>query len=182
MAFRQGFFQVISLGTTTGFATADSSVWPPFAILLLIYFCFQCACSGSTTGGLKADRVYIFFLSLKAQIRKQIHPNAVVATKIDSHTLDKDLVYNVNLYIALYILIVFVATVLLSLMGINMEDSFSSSVASMGNVGPGFGSVGSMGNYSHFPDAAKILLSVQMLLGRLEIYSLLLIFVLYRWR
>lgn len=181
-ALRQGFFQVISLGTTTGFANADSSMWPSFSILLLIYFCFQCACSGSTTGGLKADRVLIFFSSIKAQIRKQIHPNAVVSIKINSQTIDRDLVYGVNLYIALYVTIVFIVTVLLTLMGIDMTDSFTSSVASMGNVGPGFGNVGSLGNYSDFPMVGKFILTIQMLLGRLEIYSLLLIFVLYRWR
>ncbi|PKO96241.1 MAG: cation transporter [Bacteroidetes bacterium HGW-Bacteroidetes-7] len=181
-ALRQGFFQVISLGTTTGFANADSSMWPSFSILLLIYFCFQCACSGSTTGGLKADRVLIFFSSIKAQIRKQIHPNAVVSIKINSQTIDRDLVYGVILYIALYVTIVFIVTVLLTLMGIDMTDSFTSSVASMGNVGPGFGNVGSLGNYSDFPMVGKFILTIQMLLGRLEIYSLLLIFVLYRWR
>ncbi|MDZ4059472.1 MAG: potassium transporter TrkG, partial [Bacteroidales bacterium] len=182
IAIRQGFFQVISIGTTTGFATADSSVWPPFAILVLIYFSIQCACSGSTTGGIKTDRIFIFFSSLRAQLKKQIHPNAVVAIKINSHTVDKELVYSVNLYIALYLFIVFLVALALTFMGIDMLDSFSSSIASMGNVGPGFGTVGSLGNYAHFPISAKLLLSVQMLLGRLEIYSLLLIFVLYRWR
>jgi len=181
-AFRIGFFQVISMATTTGFATADSSVWPPFSMLILIYFSFQCACSGSTTGGLKSDRVFIFFASIRAQLRKQIHPNAVVPIKINNHILDKDLVYSVNLYIALYIAITFLVTLLLTLAGINITDSFTASVASMGNVGPGFGSVGSLSNYSSFPPIALILLSAEMLLGRLEIYSLLLIFVLYRWR
>ncbi len=182
MALRQGFFQVISLGTTTGFANADSALWPPFAILILIYFCFQCACSGSTTGGLKVDRVLIFLKSLRVQLKKQIHPNAIVPIKVDSHIIDKEVVYNVNLYIALYVLIVFVATLVLSILNISLIDSFTASVASMGNVGPGFGSVGSMGNYNHFPDFAKLVLSFQMLLGRLEIYSLLLLFVLYRRR
>ena len=124
----------------------------------------------------------IFFSSIKAQIRKQIHPNAVVSIKINSQTIDRDLVYGVILYIALYVTIVFIVTVLLTLMGIDMTDSFTSSVASMGNVGPGFGNVGSLGNYSDFPMVGKFILTIQMLLGRLEIYSLLLIFVLYRWR
>ncbi len=181
-AIRQGYFQVISLGTTTGFATADSSVWPPFSILLLIYFSFQCACSGSTTGGLKSDRIYIFLSSIKAQIRKQIHPNAIVPIKVNSQIMDREVVYGVNLYIALYVSIVFIVTVILSLLGTDLTDSFTSSVASMGNVGPGFGNVGSLGNYSDFPTLGKFILTIQMLLGRLEIYSLLLIFVLYRWR
>lgn len=181
-AFRQGFFQLISIATTTGFATADSSVWPSFSILILIYFSFQTACSGSTTGGLKADRVYIFFASIRAQLRKQIHPNAVVSIKVNNHSLDREVVSSVNLYIALYIMVVFVVTLLLSLMGINLEDSFTSSVACMGNVGPGFGSIGSLGNYSHFPTLAKLLLSIEMIFGRLEIYSIMVIFLILRWR
>ncbi len=181
-SLRQGFFQVISIGTTTGFATADSSVWPPFAMLIIIFFLFQGACSGSTTGGIKADRIYIFFLSVKAQLKKQIHPNAIVSIKINNHSIERDVVYSINLFIALYITVVFVVAVLLTLMGINLEDSFSSSVACMGNVGPGFGSIGSLGNYSHFPTLAKLLLSIEMLLGRLEIYSIMVLFLIFRWR
>lgn len=181
-AFREGFFQVISIGTTTGFANGDSSVWPGFSILLIMFFTIQCACSGSTSGGMKADRVWIFFLAVKAQIIRQIHPNAVVSVKMGTQTLDRDTVYNINLFIALYLLIVFISALLLTGLGTPIIDAFSASAACMGNVGPGFGEVGSLGNYTSIPSLGKFLLTVQMLLGRLEIYSLLLIFVLYRWR
>jgi len=181
-ALRQGFFQVVSIGTTTGFANADSSVWPSFSILLLIYFMFQCACSGSTTGGLKADRVFIFLSSLRAQLKKQVHPNAIVPIKVNNHSLEREMVYSVNLYIGVYVSVVFLVTLSLSLMGIDMMDSFSASAAAMGNVGPGFGSVGSLGNYSGFPVLGKLLLTLQMLLGRLEIYPIMLMFVVFRSR
>lgn len=181
-AFREGFFQVISIGTTTGFANGDSSIWPGFSILLIIFFTIQCACSGSTSGGMKADRVWIFFLAVKAQIIKQIHPNAVVSVKMGSQTLDRETVYSINLFIALYLLIVFISALLLTGLGTPIIDAFSASAACMGNVGPGFGEVGSLGNYTSIPALGKLLLTVQMLLGRLEIYALLLIFVLYRWR
>lgn len=181
-AFREGFFQVISIGTTTGFANGDSSVWPGFSILLIMFFTIQCACSGSTSGGMKADRVWIFFLAVKAQIIRQIHPNAVVSVKMGTQTLDRDTVYNINLFIALYLLIVFISALLLTGLGTPIIDAFSASAACMGNVGPGFGEVGSLGNYTSIPSLGKFLLTVQMLLGRLEIYALLLIFVLYRWR
>ena len=181
-AFRQGFFQVISIGTTTGFATADSSIWPSFSMLVLIYFMFQCACSGSTTGGLKADRVFIFLSSIKAHLKRQVHPNAVVSIKVNNHSLERDMVYSVNLYIAIYITMVFLVTMLLTLFGLELTEAFSSSAACMGNVGPGFGSVGSLGNYSDFPFVAKLLLSIQMLLGRLEIYPIMLLFVVFRSR
>lgn len=182
MALRQSMFQSVSISSTTGFATADTSVWPRLSILLLIYLSIQCACSGSTTGGLKSDRVYIWWKSLKTQMKKQLHPNAVIPVRIGTHTIEPDLIASVNLYIVLYLFIVFIVTLLLSFMGLDFMDSFSASVANMGNVGPGFGSIGSLGNYGHFPILAKFLLAIQMLMGRLEIYSFLLIFLIFKWR
>lgn len=182
MALRQGFFQVISCGTTTGFANADSSVWPGFSVLIIMFFTIQCACSGSTSGGMKVDRVWIFLLSVKAQMMKLIHPNAVVPVRISGHAVEKDAVSSVNLFIALYLLIIFVVSLLLTGMGVEIIDSFSGAAACMGNVGPGFGSVGSLGTFAAIPAMGKFILTVAMLLGRMEIYSLLLIFVLLRWR
>lgn len=182
MALRESSFQVIACASTTGFATADSSVWPTLSILLLIYFSLQCACSGSTTGGLKVDRIYIFCQSFIRQLKKQVHPNAVLPVRVGNHTLDPDMVEAVNLFIVVYMAIIFIVTVLISTMGLDMLDSFSASVSSMGNVGPGFGSVGPLENYNHFPVMAKFILSVEMLMGRLEIYSFLLIFVLFKWK
>ncbi len=181
-AVREGFFQVISVGTTTGFANGDSSVWPGLSILLIMFFTIQCACSGSTSGGMKADRVWIFFSSIRSQIIKNIHPNAVVNVKVGSRTLDKETVYNVNQFIVLYLLIVFVVGMLLVAFGTPLLESFSASIACMGNVGPGFGLVGSLGNYASISIVGKIILSIEMLLGRMEIFSLLMIFVLFRRR
>jgi len=181
-AIREGFFQVISVGTTTGFANGDSSVWPGLAILIMLFFTTQCACSGSTSGGMKADRVYIFFLSLKSQIIKNIHPNAVVNVKMGNNTLDRDTIYNVNQFIVLYLFIMFIVGMLLVGLGTPMLDSFSASIACIGNVGPGFGAVGSLGNYSSIPALGKFILSIAMLLGRVEIFSLLMLFVVFRRR
>ncbi|HBZ25851.1 MAG TPA: cation transporter [Rikenellaceae bacterium] len=181
-AIREGFFQVVSVGTTTGFANGDSSIWPGFSILIIIFFTIQCACSGSTSGGMKADRVLIFFLAVRAQIIKQIHPNAVVGVKMGNQTIDKEVIYSTNLFIVLYILIVFISALFLTGMGTPLLESFSASAACMGNVGPGFGKIGSLGNYASIPFLGKLLLTIQMLLGRLEIYALLLIFALYRRR
>jgi len=180
--FRYGFFQVVSCGTATGFASADSSVWPGFSMLLITYFTLSCACSGSTTGGIKIDRLWIFFRSIKAQIVKQLHPNAVVSIKVGNNTLEPDIVHAVNLFIALYLFAVFVVAVLLTMMGVGITEAISGSVANMANCGPGFGAVGSMGNYSSIPDAGKFLLGIEMLLGRLEIYPLILVFTMNRWR
>jgi trk system potassium uptake protein TrkH len=181
-AFRDGFFQVISCSTTTGFASADSSVWPNFSMLLIMFFSLQCACSGSTAGGIKVDRIWIFIKSVKTQVIRQLHPSAVLPVKVGSSTLEREMVYSVNLFIVLYIIIVFISAMLLSLLGVGTTEAFSGSIACMGNVGPGFGSVGSLGNYSVIPDLGKLLLSAEMLLGRLEIYPLMLLFAINRWR
>ncbi|OFY44029.1 MAG: cation transporter [Bacteroidetes bacterium GWF2_40_14] len=182
MAFRSGFFQVISCGTTTGLASADSSIWPGFSILIIMFFTIQCACSGSTSGGMKVDRVWIFFKSVKSQILKQLHPNAVVSVKVGNYSVDREVVSSVTLFMTLYLLIIFIVTLLLTLMGVDMIDAFSGSIANIGNVGPGFGSVGSLGNYAGMPSMGKFILSIEMLLGRLEIFPLMLMFVIYRWR
>ncbi len=182
MAFRNGFFQVISCGTTTGFASADSSVWPGFSILVIVFFTIQCACSGSTSGGLKVDRVWIFFNSVKSLIIKQLHPNAVVSVKIGNQSIDREVVSSVSIFITLYLLIIFIVALLLTLMGVDIIDAFTGSIANIGNVGPGFGAVGSMGNYAGIPTLGKFILSIEMLLGRLEIFPLMLMFVIYRWR
>lgn len=175
-AFRQAYFQVISCGTTTGFGSADSSIWPAFAIMIITFFTIQCACSGSTSGGMKADRVLIFFKSLKAQFLRLSHPNAVIPVKLGESILDKDAVYSVNLFIVFYVMILFGSAMILAAMGVPAIDSITGSAACIGNVGPGFGKVGSLGNYSSIPMMGKALLSIEMLLGRMEIFTLLLVF------
>jgi len=181
-AFRQGFFQVATLGTSTGFANADSSVWPGFSILIITFFTMQCACSGSTSGGIKVDRIFILYKAFKSQITKQKHPNAIIPVKLGEQTVDKEIVYSVTLFVAVYIFIVFAVALILTAMGVDTIDAITGSAANMGNAGPGFGKVGSLGNYSSIPSLGKLVLSAEMLLGRLEIYSLLLILVIFRRR
>jgi trk system potassium uptake protein TrkH len=179
----QSAFQVVSTASTTGFAIADTSVWPAFSILLLIYFSLQCACSGSTSGGIKADRMLILFQSIKAHIKKLQHPNAVISTRLGGTTIENDTVSAVAVFVLLYILLVFVVTLFLSFFGIDMLSAFSSTVAVMGNVGPGYGEMaGSMGNFAGFPAPVKLVLSFTMLLGRLEIYGIIIIFFIRSWR
>ena len=181
-AIMKGLFQCVSVITTTGFATADTSVWPPFVILILLYLGIQCACSGSTSGGIKSDRVFIFFKSVRTQLVKTAHPNAIVHVRNGGHIIDPELVSSINLFIVLYMSIIFVMAVIFTAMGIDFMDAFSASVSNMGNIGPGFGNVGSMSNYSQFPVLAKFLSTVQMLMGRLEIYSFIMIFTIHRWK
>jgi trk system potassium uptake protein TrkH len=148
----------------------------------MIFLTFQCACSGSTTGGIKVDRILIFYKAFKAQVKKQIHPNAVVPVKLGDQVLDREMVTSASLFIVLYISIVFLVTLILAFLGVDLLDAFTASAANMGNVGPGFGTVGSLGNYSQIPAMGKFVLSVQMLMGRVEIYSMLLIVLVFRKR
>lgn len=179
-AFRFASFQTISLASTTGLANTDTSQWPLFSIFLLMYVSIQCACSGSTTGGIKVDRVWILWQSFRGHLRKMIHPNAVIPIKIGSHVVDAEFVSRVFMYVLMYVAFIFLGSILLSITGLDLMDSLSASVASMGNVGPGFGSCGSLDSFAHFNVFAKLVLTVQMLFGRLEIFALLLVFVIFK--
>lgn len=181
-AISHSLFQAVSASTSTGFATSEISTWPNFAMLLMLFLMIQGACSGSTTGGVKADRFLIFFKSIKAQLKKYVHPNAVMPVKVGKHTVDYDLVSSVNLFMLFYFLILFAGTLILTLLGVGMEEAVSSVISNMGNVGVAFGDVGSFGNYGYFPAAAKFVLALLMLIGRFEIFSFIVIFVIYKWR
>ncbi|MGD8394108.1 MAG: TrkH family potassium uptake protein [Candidatus Eiseniibacteriota bacterium] len=171
-AFRLATFQVISVGTSTGFATADSSHWPPFAVLVLLFFTLQCACSGSTSGGIKVDRMVIAWKALIRRVTLTRYPRAVVNAKLDGSTIADDTIEAALLYIVLYIGIVFASSVILSALGVDALTAFSGSAAAMGNVGPGFGAVGSMSHFGGLPEAARWVLSADMILGRLEVFGL----------
>jgi len=181
-SLRYASFQLLSVGTSTGFATADSAIWPPFAQMVMIFFILQCSCAGSTSGGIKADRVVIFWKSIIKRIKKIQHPSAVVVVKVNNEIVQDDVIEMSVLYIALYITIVFITSVLLTAMGVDSLSAFSGSAATMGNVGPGFGTVSSLGNFSQIPDTGKWILSVNMLLGRVEIFGLILLLTARSWK
>ncbi len=181
-ALRYSAFQVVSISTTTGYATCDTTLWPPFSILILIYFSFQCACAGSTAGGIKVDRMVVFFQSLKRQVLKLQHPQAVIPVKVDGQIVDDETVDAVLLFIVLYILILFFNGLALSAMGVDITTAFSASAATISTVGPGFGEVGSAATYATIPTLGKLLLSFNMLLGRLEIYGFLMFFLIKSWK
>lgn len=170
-SFRHSAFQVVSLASTTGYATVDTAGWPLFSIMLLLYFSIQCGMIGSTAGGIKFDRVYLFFVSLRNQLRLILHPNGVYAVKMNEKTVDHAIELQVMVFIILYLLTLSITALLLTGMGIDGMTSFSASIATIGNVGPGFGNVSSMGNYGQLPEMAKYILSANMLLGRLEIMN-----------
>jgi trk system potassium uptake protein TrkH len=173
-AFRYSIFQVVSIGTSTGFATADSSIWTPSAKLILVFLALICATAGSTSGGIKVDRILLFTKLVKIRIKQVIHPNIVTAVRIEKQMLQLEFADKAMFFIVFYLFVVVSATLMITLTGVNMLEAFTGTVACMGNVGPGLGKVGSMGNYNSVPDIAKYILSAVMLIGRLEIFGLLL--------
>jgi trk system potassium uptake protein TrkH len=175
-AMLHGSFQVISYTTTTGYASIDSTFLPPFSFIVIVFFTLQSGCAGSTTGGLKADRIYIFFKTLKVQIERQQHPKAIIPVKVGKNTVDEDIINSVLLFILLFLFVLFVATVALTAMGYDLLSSFSSAMAALTNVGSGFGAFSSLGNYDAMVPFGKILLTILMITGRLEIYGLILFF------
>ena len=182
-ALRHSFFTVVSTISTTGFGSTDTNVWPIFSILILIYAAIQCGCSGSTTSGLRSDRVYLTVKAARAQLIKIAWPNAVVQVKSDGQAIDRDMITSVSLYVLLYLIITLVMAIVYAAFGLDLLTSVSASVSMMSNVGPCFGTFGSsMSNFATAPELAKILMGIQMIIGRLGIYSILLVFVLYRKR
>lgn len=173
-SFRLAFFQVSSIITTTGYATADYCQWPEIAQMILLLLMFVGACAGSTGGGLKVSRLLILLKKVRRDIYKLIHPRMVGAIKMDGKTLQQETVDNVSLFFISYMLLLFLLSLIVSLDGFDFTTTFSSVVACMGNIGPGLGMVGPSGNFSEFSNLSKLTLSLAMLFGRLEIFPLLL--------
>ena len=180
-ALMDGFFNVASLVSSTGFAVCDTSVWPLFCILILMYLSVQCGCSGSTSAGMKADRVWILFKAIHIQLQRTLHPNAVIQVKYgDNDIVDKELITSVSLFAALYIFIAFVCSVIYAALGMDMTDSITASVAMIGNIGPAFGSLGSLSNYAAISALGKLVMTIEMIVGRLGLFSVLSICLLFR--
>lgn len=181
-ALRYAGFQVVSLISTSGFATADTNLWPPTAVVLLIFVSIVCGCAGSTTGGIKTDRFLLAIKNLRLRFSLQQHPNAVLRVRIDGNVLDDKIAATAMVFIVAYFIALLAGTLVGTVCGVDLETSFTSSVACMGNVGPGFGEVGSLGNYSDLPAVLKFSDTMLMLLGRLEIFGLVQLFFLKWWR
>jgi trk system potassium uptake protein TrkH len=181
-AFRQSAFQVISIMTTTGYATADFNQWPAFSKAVLVGLMFFGGCAGSTAGGMKLARLYILSKSVSRQIVKLIHPQAVIPVRIGKHVVSDAIVENVQTFFFIFLGIHAFSVITLTSMGMDLESAFSAVLASITNVGPGLGMVGPMSNFADVPAVGKLLLAFCMLLGRLELYTVLVVFNIRFWR
>ncbi len=181
-ALRFGAFQVVSIVTTTGYATADYEQWPAMSQLILLLCMFMGASAGSTGGGIKCLRVMLAFKYCYRELISLIHPRAVVHIKINGQRVSEDIVRSVLGFLALFMGLFAIASVALAGMGVDFVTSFSAVIASMGNIGPGFGMVGPVENFAEIPQLGKWLLILCMLLGRLEIYTVIILLVPEFWR
>jgi trk system potassium uptake protein TrkH len=181
-SFRNSFFQVISIITTTGFSTADFSLWRPFHLFIFILLMITCGCAGSTSGGLKTIRAVVLAKNTLCEFKRLIHPRAIIPVRLNGSALDFGIVQRLLAFAFLYISIIFASWGILSWSGMSFKEALSAVVSSLGNIGPGFGSVGSSGSYAHIPVFAKWYLSFLMVVGRLEIFTILILFTPDFWR
>ena len=171
-----GTFQVVSVITTTGFYTSDYSLWGNFVVLLIFLLMFTGGTTGSASSGIKMTRIMIMTRNNRMELRRLVHPNAYIPVRLNKKIVPQGIVYNVLVFIMLYFLITCASAVIISLMGYDIITSFGTAVAMLGNIGPGMGSLGPFSNYSMVPVAGKWFFSGLMLLGRLEIMTIMILF------
>ena len=181
-AMRHASFQVVSITTTSGFATADTNTWTPLAIMLLIFCSVICGCAGSTSGGMKVDRLLIASKVIRNRMKIQLHPNAIIRTKVDGIVQEESTQSLVMTFIVAYIMLVILGTVVYTLFGCDLITGVTASISCISNVGPGFGEIGSMSNFSGLPVVLKLTSTLLMLVGRLEIFGFVQLLFIRSWK
>ena len=171
-AFLNGTFHVVSYGSTTGFAISDNAQWPMLPCFMLVLVSLVCGCAGSTTGGLKVDRVMVLFKAIHMQIQKTLYPSSVFEVRMGRRILHDDDIYPQVLYISMFFLLIGFSAIICMLLGDPNGHALTGSLASLSNVGPSLGSIGSYGNYNLEPAHLKFIFSADMFLGRVEIYPI----------
>lgn len=182
LAFRDSFFQVSSIMTTTGYSTANFDIWPTFSKAILLLLMFIGASAGSTAGGMTVIRVLVTLKLIKREILKIFHPKAIRPIKINGKVLPNDTIAGINSFMALYIVIFIISTILVSLEGIDLESAASSVAATLGNIGPGLGFVGPTRTFNGYSQITKAFFSFLMLLGRLELFTIIALLAPKNWR
>lgn len=180
-AFNDSVFQVASITTTTGYATADFDVWPTFCRMLIFMLLLTGGCSSSTSGGVKMIRIIMCIKLIKRGISLKIHPNRVVPIRIGKQQISQEVATAIANFVFFYLFVLFSASVLLSFNGYDLVSTVSSVMTCLGNVGPGFNLVGPVMNFSFYSNPAKLLLSLLMIAGRLELFTFFIIFSPHYW-
>lgn len=175
-------FQTVTIITTTGFATVDFALWPTFCRMALVMLMFTGACAGSTSGGIKISRVAILCKSLKRELKRLAHPHHVSVLKVDGQAVEERVVSSAGAFIAAYLLVLLAGALVVSWDNYGFQESFAASLTCISNVGPGLGILGPMENFSILSPLSKLVLSLEMLMGRLELMPLLALFLGSTWR
>lgn len=181
-AFRHIAFTVGSIITTTGYATTDFALWPGFSQIILILLMFIGACAGSTGGGIKVSRIIILFKSIAKEVRTSVHPRTILKIKMNGKIVQHETIRGVNVYMSAYVIIFFSSLLVISLDNFDFLTNFTAIASTLNNIGPGLGLVGPMGNFSAYSSLSKFIMSICMLVGRLEIFPMLLLFSPYTWK
>ena len=181
-AFRDSLFQVLTIITTTGFITADYTTWAPFITFVFFILFFIGGSAGSTAGGIKIMRHIVMAKNTILELKRQIHPSAVLPVRFNTKAVPQNITFNIMAFILIYLLIFFMGSLFMSLLGLDFESAIGTVIATLGNIGPGLGSVGPVFNFAHIPAIGKWFLSFLMLLGRLELFTVLILFTAYFWR
>ncbi len=175
-AFRNAFFQVTALITTTGFVTANFELWPEFSKTILIVIVMIGACGGSTGGGLKVSRLVIVLKMITQELKRMVHPRSVNIIKLDGMKIEQETVDSVTSFFVIYVFLIFGSFIIISVDNFDFTTSLTAVMTCVGNVGPGLGGVGPVENFSIFSPFVKLVLCMDMLLGRLEIFPLVMLF------
>lgn len=175
-AFRRALFQVATAHTSCGFATDDYNLWPSFTWMLLIFAMLSGGCTGSTSGGIKNMRLMILARNIKNEFKRMLHPRAVLPVRVNRQVISPSIIASVNTFFVFYLFCALVGWTLLMFFGVGLTEAMSTVISSLGNVGPGLGAFGPAFSWAALPDAAKWVLSFLMLIGRLELFAVLLLF------
>jgi len=180
--FRHSLFQVTSILTTTGFVTADFTMWSSFATMVMFSLFFIGGSAGSTSGGIKIVRHIIMIKNSLLEFKKLLHPNAIIPVRYNGIGVPKNIVYNILAFFVLYMGIFIVSSIILTFLGLDFESAFGAAASSLGNIGPAFGSVSPVDNYAHLSISAKWFCAFLMLIGRLELFTVLILLTPFFWR
>ncbi len=182
LALRDAFFQVSSIMTTTGYATVDFDLWPSFSKGILLLLMFIGASAGSTAGGMKVIRILVMLKMIKREVGKSFHPRAMIPIKMNGKIMQNETISGIFSFLALYLLIFAISSLLIMLEGVNIESAVSSVAATLGNIGPGLDFVGPSKNFGGYSQPSKFLFTILMLLGRLELFTVISLFAPRSWR
>jgi trk system potassium uptake protein TrkH len=181
-ALRHAAFNVVSIATTTGFASVDYAQWPVFAPVAMLFLCCFATCAGSTGGGIKMIRALLLLKGARRELRRIVHPRAVVPVTLGTAVVDAQVLSSVLAFMLFYGAVMVAATMLLLFSGLDVVTAFTAVIASINNTGPGLGGVGPAGTYQGLTDFQTWVCSITMLLGRLELFSILVLFTASFWR